>query len=85
MGLFEAIGLSDRVLVWDTPKSKFYYPNHPFESFVDANDLLEKIKDSRVGFIDFHSIHSVWAKDWKKNYKNFLMQFIDESNLEDNK
>lgn len=81
-GLFEAVGLADRVLIWDTPKSKFYYPNHPFASFVDANDLLEKIKDGKTGMLDIQSTHSVWADGWEGNYKNFLIQCTGRVNLE---
>lgn len=81
-GLFEAVGLADRVLIWDTPKSKFYYPNHPFASFIDANDLLEKIKDGSTGLLDVQSAHSVWADGWEGNYKNFLIQYTERANLE---
>ncbi len=81
-GLFEAVGLADRVLIWDTPKSKFYYPNHPFASFVDANDLLEKIKDGSTGLLDLQSSHSVWADGWEGNYKNFLIQNTKRAKLE---
>lgn len=81
-GLFEAVGLADRVLIWDTPKSKFYYPNHPFASFKDANDLLEKIKDGNTGLIDIQRAHSVWADGWQENYKDFLKQYTQRANLE---
>lgn len=81
-GLFEAVGLADRVLIWDTPKSKFYYPNHPFASFTDASDLLEKIKDGKTGLLDIQSAHSVWAESWEDNYKNFLKQYTKRTELE---
>ena len=81
-GLFEAVGLVDRVMIWETPKSKFYYPEHPFASFVDANDLLEKIKDGKTGLLDPKSLHSVWAEGWEENYKNFLVQHSKNASLE---
>lgn len=81
-GLFEAVGLADKVLIWDTPKSKFYYPNHPFASFADASDLLEKIKDGKTGMLDLQSAHSVWADGWEDNYKKFLIQYTEKANLE---
>lgn len=80
-GLFEAVGLVDRVMIWETPKSKFYYPEHPFASFVDANDLLEKIKDGKTGLLDPKSLHSVWAEGWEENYKNFLVQHSKNASL----
>jgi hypothetical protein len=81
-GLFEAVGLADRVLIWDTPKSKFYYPMHPFASFVDSNDLLEKIKDGKTGSLDTKGVHSVWAEGWEENYKNFLVEHSKNTSLE---
>lgn len=81
-GLYEALGLADRVLIWDTPKSRFFYRTHPFASFIDANDLLEKIKDGNTGLLDIQSVHSVWADDWEGNYKNFLKQYTERANLE---
>lgn len=81
-GLFEAVGLADRVLIWDTPKSKFYYPNHPFTSFVDKHDLLQKIKDGSSGRLDIESANSLWADDWLGNYNYFLKQHCNKDNLE---
>lgn len=74
-GLFEAVGLADRVLIWDTPKSKFYYPNHPFASFVDENDLLEKIIDGKTGLLDAQCVQTFWADGWEENYENFLNNY----------
>ncbi len=81
-GLFEAVGLADRVLIWDTPKSNFYYPIHPFASFKDASDLLEKIKDGSTGLLDIQSAHDVWTVCWERNYKDFLKQYTERANLE---
>lgn len=78
-GLFEAFGLADRVLIWDTPKSKFYYPNHPFATFSDADDLLTKILDGESGLVNVEGAHSVWADGWEDNYQRFLMQHTDEN------
>lgn len=79
-GLFEAIGLADRVLIWDTPKSKFYYPNHPFAAFTDKDDLLAKILDGKTGLVSAEGAHSVWADDWEDNYRSFLKHHT-EANL----
>jgi hypothetical protein len=32
-GLFEAVGLVDKVLLWETDKSRFAFPEIPFKSF----------------------------------------------------
>lgn len=77
-GLFEAVGLVDRVLIWDTPKSRFYYPDHPFESFVNAEDLLSKIKQEHVGTIESSHVGAIWAADWQENYKNFIAQHLTQ-------
>lgn len=75
-GLFEAVGLADRVLIWDTPKSRFYYPNHPFATFTNAEDLLDKITDGNTGLITDKEAHSVWKDGWEKNYKNFISNTV---------
>lgn len=81
-GLFEAVGLVDRVLIWDTPKSRFYYPNHPFAAFTNAEDLLYKIIEGNTGLITDKEAHSVWKDGWEKNYKNFLSKTVNQRVLQ---
>jgi hypothetical protein len=75
-GLFEAVGLVDRVLIWDTPKSNFYFPHHPFESFTDKEDLLFKIRQSDQGLIAAAQAENIWASGWQDNYQNFARKHL---------
>lgn len=81
-GLFEAVGLADRVLIWDTPKSRFYYPNHPFATFTNAKDLLNKILDGNTGLITANDAQSVWNDGWENNYKNFISTTVNHRVLQ---
>jgi hypothetical protein len=71
-GLFEAIGLVNRIFLWDTSKAKFCYPSHPFTAFFDADDLIAKIKDDETGRVDSSTAEEFWAPYWKENYLAFL-------------
>lgn len=73
-GLFEAVGVADRILIWDTPKARFYYPEHPFAFFTDAADLTDKINDGKTGILEMQDLDRIWAPNWKENY----LRFIDE-------
>jgi hypothetical protein len=72
-GLFEAAGLAKRIFVWDTAKSRFSYPNHPFESFHSIDQLLYKLerKDCDIAEVPADSRH-VWCENWNLNFLNFL-------------
>ena len=71
-GLFEAVGLADRVFIWNTPKARFVYPIHPFSSFSDRLDLVEKIRNNDAGYLNFQRADQIWTPDWRENYLTFL-------------
>lgn len=71
-GLFEAIGLANRIFLWNTPKAKFCYSTHPFAVFSDADDLVVKILDGKSGRIDPSTTEEFWAPNWKQSYLTFL-------------
>ncbi|WP_156789473.1 hypothetical protein [Aminomonas paucivorans] len=73
-GLFDAVGLANKILVWDTPKARFAYPELPFESFTDVNELAEKIRDPNAGRVSLESVDEIWAPNWQENYSSFLEQ-----------
>lgn len=72
-GLFEAVGIVRRILIWDTKKSRFGYPSHPFETFDSIDALLEKLTQ-RVDDIREETLQSeyIWAENWRLNFNNFL-------------
>lgn len=71
-GLFEAVGLVDRIFLWDSAKAQFCYPNHPFDTFCDAGELVSKIRDGKSGIIDASMKEDFWAPNWRENYLKFL-------------
>lgn len=71
-GLFEAVGLANRIFLWDTPKARFGYPSHPFATFSDADDLVAKIQDGESGRVNASTAEDFWAPNWKENYLTFL-------------
>jgi hypothetical protein len=78
-GLFEAIGLCDRIIVWKTDKAIFSMPTIPFMTFTSLSDLElllsigDKDSDSEMSQIQNSKI---WDPDWKKNYRHFVQSII---------
>jgi len=71
-GMFEAVGLADKLFVWDTPKSRFCFPKFPFRPFTSAHDLIEMLADEQVGRLPASQIDAIWAPDWQQRYGEFL-------------
>lgn len=75
-GLFEAVGIAARVLLWETPKAQFSYPIHPFAGFLDAKGFVERLLEPEhlqsavVG-------EDIWASDWTINYTSYLRQVLN--------
>lgn len=74
-GLFEAVGLAEKILLWETPKARFSYPQHPFVAFTDAETLAELILDSEKGRSEVVE-DELWAPDWLGNYRSYLAQVM---------
>jgi hypothetical protein len=77
-GLFEAIGLVPKVFVWDTPKARFTFPVHPFQSFSDVNELARMVLDDSVGRVSAQQLESIWAPHWRRNYLDFIEREIQQ-------
>lgn len=71
-GLFEAVGLAGKIFLWQTPKSRFCFPSHPFQEFSDANELAEMILENGAGLVAAEDVEAIWSSDWRHNYKCFL-------------
>ena len=71
--LFEAIGICNRIIVWNMDYSKAYLPVHPFEKFEEEEELVRLLKKkSNV----IRSTEDFWATDWQNNFKRFIEQTI---------
>jgi CDP-glycerol glycerophosphotransferase (TagB/SpsB family) len=75
-GLFEAIGLVPKVFIWDTPKARFSYPLHPFQSFASASELARLVLDESAGRVSAWQMESIWALNWKRNYLDFIEKVV---------
>ncbi len=71
-GLFEAVGIADKVFVWDTPKARFSYPSHPFRRFVRVEELVEMLTDTHAGELAADAVDAIWAPGWQQHYSAFL-------------
>jgi hypothetical protein len=73
-GLFEAVGLAECVFLWDTAKSRFGFPRHPFQRFQSAEELVTMILASKMGRLNETAMDAVWAAGWRENYTSFLRE-----------
>jgi hypothetical protein len=72
-GLFEAVGLTQRIFVWNTAKSRFGLPNHPFASFDRVTDLAQMIKEHKdSGIVSGMAPEEIWASDWQGRFRGFI-------------
>jgi hypothetical protein len=74
--LFEAVGVVPRIFVWDTPKSRFHVPTHPFARVADVSGLPDVLSDPDSGRVGAHEADAVWAPGWHANYLNFLEEVL---------
>ncbi len=71
-GLFDAAGVADRIFLWDTPKARFTFPRHPFQSFDSASMFLDMLSDDTAGRLSASDLNAIWAPSWRDNYVGFL-------------
>jgi hypothetical protein len=69
-GLFEAVGLVERIFIWDTMKARFAYPSHSFEDFTSVEELVRKLARPCTPLAD--QLDTIWAPHWRENYRHFL-------------
>ena len=67
--LFEAIGIVDRIIVWDTDYTRTYLPKHPFETFSSFEELKDIISKPSTTLLD---VDDYWEKNWKQKYIDFI-------------
>jgi hypothetical protein len=70
-GLFEAVGLVKNIFMWDTPKSRFSFPSHPFFSFSSVEQLADAITSGTGAVSEEQNAH-VWSDGWEEKYSQFL-------------
>jgi hypothetical protein len=70
-GLFEAVGLVDRIILLSTAKARFAFPSHPFAVAKSVQDVIGIIRGDRPATPEIDAAE-LWAPDWSKNYNRFL-------------
>jgi hypothetical protein len=71
-GLFEAIGLTPHVFVWNTPKAAFGFPTHPFFNIDSPEELTSALLDPAAGLVTTRQVEDIWAPGWRDSYERFL-------------
>lgn len=71
-GLFEAVGLVQRIFILDTRKSRFAFPDHPFGVFTTIEDFLWQLREAHQGELNSEQCAKIWAPNWRENYQSFL-------------
>jgi hypothetical protein len=71
-GLFEALGIVENIFVWTTPKSKFYFPDHPFREFNTVPEVASLILSNSFQEKTPSGVEKIWASNWLNNYMNFI-------------
>lgn len=73
-GLFEAVGLVDKVLLWETDKSRFAFPEIPFKSFSTLDELESILNDKDSFHKESRTVPAteLWQPNWKQNYLRFV-------------
>lgn len=73
-GLFEAVGLVEKVLLWETDKSRFAFPEIPFKSFSTMDDLESILNDRHSVEKECSTVptNELWEPNWKQNYLRFV-------------
>jgi hypothetical protein len=73
-GLFEAIGITEKILIWETPKSNFAFPQLPFPSFTNIDELKVLINDKYLceTYMQGVDADDIWQPNWEKNYEKYV-------------
>lgn len=73
-GLFEAAGLVEKVLLWETDKSRFAFPEIPFMSFSTMDELESILNDKHSVEKESSTVppNELWEVNWKQNYLRFV-------------
>ena len=72
--MFEAMNFGCDVIMWESAKSKFTYPEMPFASFSTIDELAVLLDKQKIGKGPGYNLRpeDLWARDWKFNFKNFV-------------
>lgn len=70
--MFEALGITDKVIAWRTQYSKAMMPNSPFINIETIDDIVAEIKDDNSSTDQMQFADTVWSDGWHDNFENYL-------------
>lgn len=74
-GMFEAVGLAERVIILGSNKARICYPDQPFAMANSAQDIVDIVQGAKPGRPTV-SEERFWAPDWCQNYRKFLREKV---------
>ena len=75
-GLFEAVGVANKIFVKESLNSKFGMPNNPFETFKTTSELIEKILSLDCGVITKEESTNYWAENSEQKFDDFVQAIL---------
>lgn len=72
-GLFEAVGLVKRIIMLDTAKAQFSFPQHPFATTASIEQTIEAIRQTDEATMSIRT-SDLWAPNWRESYGKFLTE-----------
>ncbi|QDQ25725.1 hypothetical protein FNU76_04820 [Chitinimonas arctica] len=70
--LFEAVGIVEKIFVWETAVSRFSLPKHPFFGFDCIETLVDMMSQECEKPSDSIETDAIWAPNWRANYLDFV-------------
>lgn len=83
-GLFEAIGIADNILMWETEKARFMFPDNLFDTFDSYSELklyIDKIFNADTGKSNVN-LPEYWEANWEDNLYQFVETLVSDENSE---
>jgi hypothetical protein len=83
-GLFEAIGIADNILMWETKKARFMFPDILFDTFDSYDELkiyIDKIFNAHTAKSNVN-LPEYWEANWEDNLFQFIEMLISNKNSE---
>lgn len=74
--LAEAIGVAERIFIWEQAGGGFKYDQGVFETFATAGELIERLRAPAPPNPSRPAPHDVWAPDWRARYRRFVEPFL---------
>lgn len=72
--MYEALGVSGKVIAWRTPYSRAKMPNSPFINVDNVDDIVSEIKDESSCLMQKDLADTVWSDGWQYRFDRYLQE-----------